>query len=556
MLKHRHCLAASYAARQGVFIGWVGLGVLSGIGPALAQEVLRDRENNPAEDPAVAPPKRAAGTDTLQQGGQDSGVAPKWRIVPSLSGGVTFTDNVQPGQGTKRSDTITSVTPKIRISGKGGRVSGDLDLSLQKNIYAHESPRNNDVQKTLSATGKAELIDQWLYVDAGANIARTPISVFATQSLGNELGNPNLAETRSFNFSPYVKGYFGGNTKYELRYRNALTKANSGIYANGSGVNTRSWTGEVSGPTPFSKLGWSLFVDDQRVKFDGRESKTDQVLASLDYQIDPQVKLKFGFGRESDNFSNLVENKRSVHGFGLDWAPSERTLLKLEKNKKSYGDGHTVSFSHRTAQTAWLISDTKKAVIPGQQFTNAPVSTAYDLLFLQLASSIPDPFARAQAVSALLQSAGISANSLIYGDIMASQPFIERSQQASVSLTGVRNTVTLSLQRSKNERIGASLGLTDDFAVSPNIRQSGLSASWAYRLSPESTLTFNALSSRSRGEASLDALFRSSSVLYSTQLGARTTGAVGLRRSAFDGSGAQVQDYIEHAITGTVTATF
>jgi uncharacterized protein (PEP-CTERM system associated) len=113
------------------------------------------------------------------------------------------------------------------------------------------------------------------------------------------------------------------------------------------------------------------------------------------------------------------------------------------------------------------------------------------------------------------------------------------------------------MQRGKNERIGDGAGLTDDFAVSQSIQQSGLSASWAYRLSPESTLTLNAVSSRSRGDASnLDSLFRSTSLLYSTQLGARTTGAVGLRRNAFEGSGAQVQDYTEHAITGTVTATF
>ena len=498
-----------------------------------------------------------SGDAGAQEMDQERGVAPKWKIAPSVSGSITMTDNAQPGDGAKRSDTITSVTPKIRISGKGGRVSGDLDLSLQKNIYAQERPRNNDIQKTLAAKGKVELVDQLMYLDAGANISRTPVSVFARQSVGNELANNNLAETRSVNFSPYIQGVLGGSTKYELRYRNALTKSNSGIYSNNSGVNTKIWMARFSGPTPFAQLGWSLDADDQRVEFGDREVKNSLLNASLDFRIDPQLKLKFGIGRESDNYNSPSNNSRSVLGYGLDWAPTERSLLKLEKLQKSYGDGHTLSFTHRTAQTAWRISDTKKVVLPGQQFTDAPVSTAYDMLFLQLASSIPDPTARAQAVSALLQSSGISPDSLVFGNIMSSQPFVERSQQASVSLTGIRNTVTFSMQRGKNERIGDGAGLTDDFAVSQSIQQSGLSASWAYRLSPESTLTLNAVSSRSRGDASnLDSLFRSTSLLYSTQLGARTTGAVGLRRNAFEGSGAQVQDYTEHAITGTVTATF
>lgn len=535
-----------------VFCGWLGVGLLAGL--ANAQEVAQEQGTAPVDRDTVRQERAGA---TTQGAAQEGGVAPKWKIVPSVSGALTRTDNVQPGQGAKRSDTITSVTPKIRINGKGGRVSGDLDLGLQKNIYANESPRNNSVQKTLAATGKAELIEQWLYLDAGANIARMPISVFATQSIGNELTNSNLAETRSFNVSPYVQGYLGGDTKYELRYRNTLTKANTGIYASGSGVNARSWTGKLSGPTPFAKWGWSVVADDQRVEFGTRETKSTRTVAGLEYQVDPQLKLNASAGQESDNYSNFNHQQRAVFGYGLDWAPTERSKLKLAKDRRSFGNGHTASFSHRTAQTAWLISDTKKVVVPAQEFSNAPVSTAYQLLFLQLASSIPDPVARAQAVSALLQSAGISPDSLINGNIMSSQPFIQRSQQASVSLTGVKNTVTLSLQRSKNESIGGVAGAADDFALSPNIRQSGLGANWAYRLSPESTLTFNAVSSRSRGDtANLDSLFRSTSLLYSTQLGASTMGSVGLRRNAFDGSGGQLQDYTEHAITGTVTATF
>ncbi|MEW5781457.1 MAG: TIGR03016 family PEP-CTERM system-associated outer membrane protein [Pseudomonadota bacterium] len=496
--------------------------------------------------------------DALAQETTDAPTSrPAWLITPSISGSVTLTDNVRPGQADKKSDLITSITPAIRIDGKGGRVSGNLNFSWQNNFYASENRYNND-QMSLSASGKAELVEQWLFLDALASVAQHATSVFGTQTANNELINGNRGQTTSWQWSPYVQGYFGAsNVNYELRYRNVRTTADSGLYATGSDVDTQIWSGRLSGNTPLALLGWSLLAEDQRTSFNVRDSKSSRVIGTLEYRFDPQLKFNVSAGRESDNYSNLQWQHRTVTGYGLDWAPTERTLLKLAKEKRSFGNGHTIDFSHRTALTAWKFIDTRSVVIPAQQFTTAPVSTAYDLLFLQLASSIPDPVARAQVVSAMLQSAGIPANSLIYGNVVTAQPYIQRRQQASVSLTGANNTVTFTAQRSSNTRLGTGVSALDDFALTQNIRQSGFSGSWAHKLSPISNLTLNALTSHSRGDATgQDSRLRSISLLYTTKLGVRTTASIGLRQNNYDNAGVGTQDYTEHAITGTLSASF
>jgi uncharacterized protein (PEP-CTERM system associated) len=482
---------------------------------------------------------------------------PSWLITPSISGTMTMTDNAHPGQGQKKSDLITSVSPAIRIDGKGGRVSGNLNFSWQQNIYANESAYDND-QKSLAATGKAELIDQWMFLDAGANITQSPTSVFATQSVGNELATGNRTETTSYNWSPYIQGYFGGSVGYELRYRNTQTTANTGIYATGSGVDSQSWNGRLSGDTPFSLLGWSVSAEDQVVKFGSqRDTKSNRLLGTVEYRIDPQLKINVSAGQESDNYTSFQYQNRSVSGYGLDWAPTERTNLTLKKEKRSFGNGHTFAFSHRTALTAWKLVDSRNVVVPAQQFAMAQVSTAYDLLFLQFASSIPDPVVRAQFVTLLLQLAGIPTNSPIFGGIMTTQPFIQRMRQASFSITGVNNTVVFSAQRSSNESLSTGVSTLDAFALSQNIRQSGFSGSWAHKLTPHSSLTLNALTSTSKGDtAALETRLRSMSLLYSTKLGARTTASLGVRQNNFDNSGATASDYTEHAITGTLSASF
>lgn len=484
---------------------------------------------------------------------------PSWLITPSVSGSLTLTDNARPGQGQKQSDFITSVTPAIRIDGKGGRVSGNLNFSWQQNFYANESRYNND-QTSLSATGKAELVEQWLFMDASASIAQHAQSVFATQTVGNELVNNNRGTTTSYQWSPYIQGYLLGNVGYELRYRNTQTTADTGVYSTGSGVDSQAWSGKLSGATPFSLLGWSLTAEDQSTKYAFRDTKSSRVLGTLEYRFDPQLKFNVSAGQESDNYSNFNMQNRTVSGYGLDWAPTERTMLKLAKEKRSFGNGHTIDFSHRTALTAWKFTDTRGVVVPAQQFTTAPIATAFDLLYLQLGSDPllrNDPVLRAQAAAALLQILGIPANSLIYANIMTSQPFIQRRQQASVSLTGANNTVTFSVQKSSNQVIGSGTNFLDDFALSQNIRQSGFSGSWAHKLSPDSSLTLNAVNSRSRGDTStLDSQLRSLSLLYTTKLGPKTTASLGVRQNNFDNASNTTGDYTEHAITGTVSASF
>ncbi len=174
-------------------------------------------------------------------------------------------------------------------------------------------------------------------------------------------------------------------------------------------------------------------------------------------------------GSESDNYSSLDLQNRTTSGYGVDWAPTERTLLSIKKDQRGFGAGHSIDFSHRTALTAWKFIDSRSVMLPAQQLTVAQVSTAYDLLFLLLASDplYSDPVARAQAVASLLQLRRAFRRTVrSLATFMSSQPFIQRQQLASVALMGVNNTVTLAAQRSSNERIGTGVSTLDDFALS------------------------------------------------------------------------------------------
>lgn len=479
---------------------------------------------------------------------------PAWRIVPRIGLDLTLTDNVAPANGKKEGDLVTKITPGLQLWGKGGRLSGSLDYQWSQLYYADHGQFDNH-QQSLRAQGLAELVDQWLFLDASASIAQQPVSVFGLQSTSNELATGNRTETSAWRLSPYLKGVLANRFDYQLRYDHARTDANAGTVAHYGGTTSDTWSARLAGDTPLTVLGWSLDVLDQKVELGNQPRRLEnrRWAANLDYRPDPQWRVLLGVGREEDNYSLLDLRRRTFSSLGLEWAPTERSLLSLRKDRHSYGDSHQASFTHRTAQSAWRFSDTRAISLPGQQLLTAPLSTAFELFDLQLRGQYPDPLARAAAVQSLLQQLGIPADTLVYGNVLTAQAFEQRRKEASFSLTGVNNTLTFTLQRSLNRRIGGALGLGDDFSLSDTIRQRGASASWAHQLSPDSTLTLTGTTSRSSGTTQTTKM-NAWSLLYTTRLGIRTTASAGLRRIVSEGSGGL--DYDENALTGALLVTF
>lgn len=504
--------------------------------------------------PAVAPAKTEAkpATTETEPGKIEAGPRPNWLITPTISVDGTYTDNVSLSP-SKKADLVTRLSPGITLDGKSGRASASVNYQWQRYSYAENSALSNQ-QRKLAANGKLELVDQWLFLEGSHNIAQQSISAFGTQSASNELVNSNRTETAAYSISPYIQGRLAGMADYQLRYSGTHTSSDSGALSGGTAATTRAWTGRLSGATPLALLGWTLNANQQVVHNSNNfDSRSDHLSGTLTYQIDPQIRLLASVGREADNFTSAVQQNRTTSGIGLDWAPTERTSISLKKDRNAAGNAHSVDFSHRTAFSAWKFSDSRSITIPTPQMALARTGTAYDLLYLQLASSFPDPAERATEANRQLAQAGIAADAPIFGSLQTSQAFVQTRQQASVVLIGANNTVVFAADRSNSERLGTGVGLADDFAANSSIRQSGFNTSWAYRMTPHAALTLNASTSHSTGSA-VDTSTKALSLSLTTQLGAKTSASVGLRQSRFDSNAGT--GYDEQALLGAMQIKF
>jgi uncharacterized protein (PEP-CTERM system associated) len=500
--------------------------------------------------PVSSPTQTDAPTEANQALGQKP---PNWQITPSIAIDGTYTDNVNLSANNPKSDFVTRISPGLRIEGQSARASGNLNYQWQHYAYADSSARNNQ-QKSLAANGRLELVEQWLFLDASHNTSQQSVSAFGTQGVGNELINGNRTEVSSYRLSPYIQGRLASVADYQLRYSGTHTSSDAGALSGGTAATTQAWNGQLFGLTPLTLLSWAFNVDKLDINHSrGFTSQNDRMYGTLTYLIVPQVRLSVSAGSESDNYLAGVERKKSTAGVGVEWAPTERTKVALRKDRRSFGDSYSADFTHRTALSAWKLSDSRSVRAPSADMALAPQGTYYDL-FYDLFSSISIPSDRAAAAQeAATRYTNGSPNALI-PIALTSQAYIERRQMASFALTGVNNTVTFALDRSNSQRIGAGIGLVDDFSLNPEIRQTGFNTNWAYRMTPNEVLTLTALTSRSVGSNNLETTLRSLTLRLSTKFGAQTSASVGLRHTRFENTNAN--DYDEQALTGAVLFSF
>src|SRR6185369_10176520 len=93
----------------------------------------------------------------------------------------------------------------------------------------------------------------------------------------------------------------------------------------------------------------------------------------------------------------------------------------------------------------------------------------------------------------------LNPNQQTTSSFLSSRANIQRHQQLSLALSGVRNTVTFMANRNESQSILAAAALNDDFSQNNVIKQQGVSVNISHRLSDLSNLTLLASRQESTG---------------------------------------------------------
>jgi len=447
---------------------------------------------------------------------QEQATRPGNIFTPTLSLSETYLRSSARVNSGGKGEFVTRVSPGLIWTSRAGRVQGQALYSLDASLYSRRND-NFALSNNLSGSLRAEVIDNWGYVDAAANISQRSVSAFGQQS-GNDTfqQNDNRAEVATVTVSPYVQGSLSGLADYQVRLSGSATNTRGGSSNNS---NNASALLSLRSPSGRALLGWGLIAQQQRVVFSqGRTSTNGRVSAELNFRPVPDLEV---FGSAGQERTDVLLNSNPSYtnwGGGLRWVPSNRTNVELRADRRYFGDSYRVTLEHRTARTTWRYSASRDASSGVDPIAgNRPV-TIYEILFNQFASSQPDPVLRDAVVRALLAVQGINPSDVVgTAPSLTSGVSLQSRQDLSVSWVGVRTTLFLAASSGQSSQLQSSfVGIP---VQSFPVKQSSLTALVSYRLTPISAVN----ASVSRQVTPSNGLqvgnnLRSATLGYSTQL--------------------------------------
>jgi uncharacterized protein (PEP-CTERM system associated) len=509
-----------------------------------------------AIDGVVVLPRLALGSTVLLLAGaalaQDAaGTAPALSIVPRISVSERFTNNVSLASSNKQSELVTQISPGISIRSNRGRLKGSLDYALNELIYARGTSGRQS-QNTLSSSAVLEAVDNFAFIDFSGSISQQSISALGIQSTDGSSINGNSTETSTFRLSPYLKGNLGGFADYEARY--GWTSSKSGA-SNVSDLLTTDASLRLNGSVRGGPMGWGVDTSSQKVKYSqGRTIQSDRIGGSLSYAFTPQLNAALLISRESNNYTTAAKESHGSAGMSINWRLSERTSVAAQLENHSYGQSHNISLLHRTARTSWRFSDSRSVSNSPAQSGITSLGSLSDLLFSQFSNLEADPLKRAELVNRFLQDNGLSGDSQVISNFLASQVSLQRRQEAAFALLGVRDTISFVMSRGTNSSLANFTTIVDDLSNNSVVHQSGFSVIYSHRLTPDTSM--NAVVSRQNTSASggvSGTSLRAVDFSISSRLGRQMSASIGARRVFFDSA---TNPYTETAVTGNLNVQF
>lgn len=451
-------------------------------------------------------------------------VAADWKIAPRLNLLETYTDNVTLAtRGNEKSDFITQINPGISLIGTGARLKVNANYTMQNLFYANQSNQNRTVHQ-LRAGEKAELIKNFFFLDSTASISQQNISLLGPLTTNNENITNNRTNVKTYSISPYIRHNFSNFASTQARYtHNAVY---TGVEGN-SGSQSDTILLSLTSGSAFRTLGWGLNYTNQKINGLGTSIgglhtsvENERYTGNLRYRVSSKFSLTGTSGYQK--FSYTSKTGKSAGSFwtaGFVWTPAERTSITANAGEAFFGTTYTLMASHRTRRSAWSLNYNQNITTTRDQFLIPATTDTANFLSQLWTSNIPDPVMRQQTVDAFIRDNGLSASIFDPINFLSNNFFLQKRLQATVALSGARNTLVFSIFHMLREPQTVTIGNTNDIFLGTNssTKQTGGNALWSWKISP-------------RTNANIGAIYIKSNILATGQEDETKTFRVGLTK--------------------------
>lgn len=484
--------------------------------------------------------------------------AVEWNFNPRLTVSETYTDNVRlgaagigaggfGGAGNQQGgDFITQINPGILFTGVGRRFNLSTNYTMNNLIFAQNSNFSR-IRHQLDATATTEIIKDFFFIDGMARRMQQNASLLGPQAVDNTNVTGNIIDLRTYNISPYLRYDFKRFASTELRYTRGIVESN---LRNGLRNSQRdSYQFILNSGSAFRTLQWGLNYSKNIIHFTrtNREIEMERSIANLRYNLTSQFALTATGGYENNNFGSASNRNISAPSWtiGFFWAPTQRTDINLAAGKRFFGDTYSAEANHRTRLTTWSARYIEEVTTFNQQAGQTGGFGGFG------------GFGGLDGLGGLggLDSLG-ALNSLNNG------LFLQKRFGASVSLNGVRNTLSFgifNLSRKSLSSIDDNVELfgLDNALLTRNIKQTGANARWNYKFSPHTNASLGASFVKFKLASSNTT---TNNMIYNASLTrnfqSNLTGILSYRHIQRQGGSSQFGSLSANSITASLTMNF
>lgn len=412
----------------------------------------------------------------------------EWRFMPQVRTAITITDNVnQTANG--ENALILSVSPGFNLISRGSRrFQASVNYALTATSRFGES-NSNDLFHNLSAVSKAELVEDFLFIDGTASLSQGLISLFGSNADATTNG-ANRTAVGVYSLSPYIKKRFGTFANAEVRY--TLGGAIFGDNAAADAV-TNSFTASLDSGSRFNDLSWSVDYSLYHADNSGAvgNSTFERGSVTLGYALSRKFRVFGTYGDERNEFQGVNDAGGTFYSVGAGWAPSRRTNIEATIGERYFGRTYSFSARHQTRASNWHINYSEDINDISQQFLRASGRIFWvcsNRLFETRDFNPPasqtgctGPFTSAQVTQAL-NTLGVPLSDLIAAGFV---------DVAIANGVYVINSLTGGVSWSKG-RLGLGLSFFDTKRIYQNIagvedRSQGITGTASYRLNPRTS---------------------------------------------------------------------
>jgi uncharacterized protein (PEP-CTERM system associated) len=487
-----------------------------------------------------------------------------WRFEPTLNASATYTDNVNQSASNPENALILSATPAFNLHSEGSRrVQATMRYGLT-GVKRFGGDQNDNFYHNLNAVGKAELVEDFLFIDGSARVSQELISLFGSPA-DAAVNDSNRATVGTYSVSPYIQKRLGTFANAQARYT-----ASGAIFENDvaarSSVN--AFTAALTSGTRFTDFSWGLNYSIRDAQNRNAVDTTfERASATAGYALTRKFRVFGSVGQDWNDYLSASGTNGSSYSAGFGWAPTRRTNIEASVGERYFGRTFSLAGNHRTRLSHWTVRYYEDISDISQQLVDASNRTFWECPLMVTIDGVPvaigtgyseeqiSPDCEGPFTPLELEDRGVSPEKLKQNGIPIdtfNRIFIIKNLTAGVSWD--------------IGRLGFGLFVHDTKRLYPLLNDAqdstqGVTGSVSYRMSPRTT----ANSSLSLTRNSADALVSGGTVrdddIWTLNLGLNhefaedLRGALTFRHTQRDSNLASA-DYDENRIMATVNMRF